>query len=371
MTCGVVVLLIIMSASALAQREPRAVPLPAPNAELDAEFTRVAGVRELSDGRVLVIDAAEKRLVVVDWAAGSARQLGREGQGPGEYTSLNRLLPLADDSTLLVDALAGRWLLLHRDSIVATVAAESPAIRGGARSPFGADTSGYVYASQLYGPNVSRGGLPTRVDSALLVRVSRGNGTVDTLAVTASAPSRINTNGTPGRAGFSVEIVRNPMAVGDQVAVFPDGWVAIARVDPYRMDWVRPNGEMVRGAALPFARHAVNEREQRAILRREADRTGRPERDPASVLDWPESLPPFLGGSLVAAPDGRLWIRRYTRADDQRTTYDIVDRRGVLVARLTMMPNEHLAGIGRASLYTVLTDDDGLQWLRRHPLPRF
>ncbi|HEX7121712.1 MAG TPA: hypothetical protein VF178_05015, partial [Gemmatimonadaceae bacterium] len=205
---GAAVLLVIMSVPALAQREPRTVALPAPNAELDVEFTRVVGVRELSDGRALVADAGEKRLMVVDWAAGSARQLGREGQGPGEYASLGRLLALGGDSTLVVDFQAGRWLLLHHDSTATTVAAESPAIRGGARFPLGADTSGFVYASQLFGANMGRGALPMRVDSSLLVRISRRDGTADTLAVTASAPSRINTNGTPGRQGFSVEIVR-------------------------------------------------------------------------------------------------------------------------------------------------------------------
>lgn len=364
-------LLAITALPALAQSEPPTVSLPAAKATLDVEFTRVAGLRELSDGRVLVTDAAERRLLVVDWATGSARQIGREGQGPGEYASLGALLALGGDSTLLVDRQAGRWLVLHRDSVVETVAADAPAIRGGARFPIGADARGFVYATRSIARDVGAGGLPMRIDSTLAVRIARHDGAQDTLAVMAARPSRINTSGTRGRVGFSVEIVSNPLAAGDQLAAFADGWVAIARVNPYRVDWVAPDGALQQGAPLPFQRQGVDEREKRSVLQREADQRGGPPRDPEAVADWPAILPPFVAGALTPAPDGRLWIKRLLRAGNERTTYEVVDRRGVLVARLTMRADEHLEGFGLNSLYTVLTDADGLQWLRRHPLPRF
>lgn len=51
-----------------AQRSARA--LQPANARLDEAFTRILSVRELSDGRVLVTDDRDNRLVVADMKAG-------------------------------------------------------------------------------------------------------------------------------------------------------------------------------------------------------------------------------------------------------------------------------------------------------------
>src|SRR5688500_12239189 len=104
----------------LLQRGPAVAVLPAPNAKLDQEFTRIVAVRELADGRVLVSDAGERKLFLTDFTSGAASVIGQEGQGPEEYRSVGQLFALAGDSTLLVDQLGARWLLLHGAKIVQT-----------------------------------------------------------------------------------------------------------------------------------------------------------------------------------------------------------------------------------------------------------
>ena len=47
----------------------------------------------------------------------------------------------------------------------------------------------------------------------------------------------------------------------------------------------------------------------------------------------------------------------------------MVDRRGALVARMNPGKNVEVVGFGRAVVYTVASDDNGIQQLQRRPLP--
>lgn len=352
--------------AAFLQGSPAPTRLRAPNATLDAEFTRVAAVRELAEGRALVTDAAERKLFVVDFSAGTAVQLGREGQGPEEYRSVGALFAIGADSTLLVDLMGGRWLLLHGGKIAATVGSDAPAIRNGARSPTGADSRGNVLATRAMGGGVGPGAAPLRTDSSHLVRIARATGQGDTVAALFARPSRIRVSGPPDRP-TAVEITTNPLAAGDLAAMFDDGTIAVARVSPYRVDWIAPDGRTTRGAPLPFTHVGVSAREKDAVMRRQAEQSGRAPQAPESVPDWPDILPPFLAGALLPAPDGRLWIRRTPSAADPSVHYDVITRTGQLAARITMSAREQVVGFGRSAIYTVVTDEDALQRLRRHP----
>lgn len=344
--------------------------LGAAEATLDAEFTRITAVRELADGRVLIVDEADKRVAVGDWKTGAVRRIGREGSGPGEYQLPRSLFALSADSTLLTDVAAGRWLLFAGDSIVQTVPASAPPVAAGARSPLGADARGLVAASRPMG--MPAGGtqtvLPPRRDSTYLIRVNRRTGASDTVATMAARPGRINVTG-PIERPTRVEIVMNPLSVGDQAVVLADGAIAVVRVDPFRVDWIGPDGRMVRGKPLPFERHPVTDREKRAILQRQATERGVEPRDPESVVDWPSTLPPFLVGGVLPTGDGRVWVRRTQHAGDSRLHYDVIGRNGSLAARLVLGVGEHVAGVSRTFVYTVFTDADGIQRLRRHALP--
>jgi len=82
-------------------------------------------------------------------------------------------------------------------------------------------------------------------------------------------------------------------------------------------------------------------------------------------------MPPFLGEALLTAPDGNLWIRRTPTATNAEPPYDVIDRSGALVARVAAGKDVQVVGFGRASVFTVATDDNGIQTLQRRSLPRF
>jgi hypothetical protein len=207
------------------------------------------------------------------------------------------------------------------------------------------------------------------MDSVHLVRVHRVRGTSDTLVTIMARPSRITFRG-PREAPTAIEVSSNPLAAGDAAVMWPDGWIAVTRQSPYGVDWISPAQGVVKGNAIPFERRRLAEADKRGAMQRMAAARGREPADPASRDDWPEFLPPFLPGAVVAAADGRAWIRRAPEPGVGAGTYDIVDRTGLRVSRVTVDAATQVIAVAGLAAYVVVTDDDGLQFLQRHPLPR-
>ena len=364
---GVVVLALAIAAHANAQATVvKTVSLGAPDATLPFEFSLVTSVRELADGRVLVLDRTEWKVLVADWTRRSVVPVGRNGSGPGEYLQPSTLLPIGGDSTLLPDGRNGRWLMLNGASIAGTIGADAPALVNSGRTPTGADVHGHVIVPR----QITAGSSPMpRGDSSLLVRVARQTGKADTIASLKARPTTIRVQG-PADRPTSVTVTMNPLTTGEAATLFPDGWIAVARLDPYRVDWIMPDGKRITGAPLPFERVRIDEREKSAFIERQAARSGRAPRDAASFPPWPEIMPPFLGEALLTAPDGRLWIRRAPTAANPDPPYDVIDRKGALVARVAAGKDVQVVGFGRASVFTVATDDNGIQKLQRRLLPK-
>ena len=332
------------------------------------DFSRIVSVRELSDGRVLVNDALEKQVYVVDFAKRKSEKRGRQGAGPGEYRTPGALWPFPADSTLLVDISGGRWLVMVRDSFVAVISGNDPALAGG-RQPVGVDGHGHLLTSRsARNLNGAVGNLQFTNDSSWLLRIERETGHIDTVGKFQVRPARIQITGT-SEAPTSVSMVMNPITTGEQAVSFSDGALAIARLDPYRVDWI-VNGRTTPGKPLPFEAIAVSREEQVAAIARLPRNDGEKPRAPEEIRDWPAVIPPFTSNGVYAAPDGTVWIRRMPSTRHPLNDYDVVDRAGRLARRIELPSSEAVVGFGKATFYTVLTDDDGLQHLRRYPMPR-
>ncbi|HLA89561.1 MAG TPA: hypothetical protein VJL28_03895 [Gemmatimonadaceae bacterium] len=369
---------LLAPASAAAQKVPVA-QLKLADGKLAEEFTLIASVRELSDGRILVSDEKEKRLVIADLRSGAVAAIGRVGSGPGEYRGTARLWALSADSTMMADQFGRRWLLLNGAEVALTLPSETPAIRATFGMVSGVDRNGHVLALR---PSLDPTGRPMNLeDSLLVVRVERASGRAETLA---RVPSPFAGGGRgevaaarQGGAASERRIYVVAISAYDQTTMFPDGWIAIARVSPYRVDWCAPNGTCTTGPTLPATVIKMTNREKHAFLDLAAKTTRWP---PTSAVEevtgWPDAIPPFVvppmrmdASALVASPDGRLLIERMPSADAPPTRYDIVDRRGELVGQLSLLWNERIVGFGAKSVYVAVTDHDGIQRLRRHPWP--
>jgi hypothetical protein len=169
-------------------------------------------------------------------------------------------------------------------------------------------------------------------------------------------------------------MIRNPLAAIDQVMLFAGGWIALAFADPYRVDWIRPDGARIHGPALAFERIRGNHGEMTAALRR-----SRIPEELADALELPEYLPAILPGrpafnfdvrsAVVGAPDGRLLVRRTQPARFPGTRFDVIDRRGGLVGFAALASNQNIVGSGEGLIYIATTDSVGIQRLHTRAWP--
>lgn len=332
-------------------------PLAPANASLAEEFVSIRSVRELADGRVLISDAspASTRLVVADLATGRVRQIGRTGSGPGEYGIAGKLLAPPADSTLLVDDSRGlRWLLLHRDSIVVTVPPDNAGLRAAGLALIGADNAGHVLRfRELNGPN--------SVTMTRAIRVHRGTGASDTAAALRGAEWQTSQTTRNGRPFYIINQMN--LSVSEQAVMFGDGHIAIARLSPFRVEWLSPIGRLTRGPEIPWPAPRVDDAEKNAYYKRVGRTPPSGDPEPFAAI-----VPPF-DGALIAAPDGSVLLRRTPWSGNLRRRYDLVDRRGIVTRQLVLQDNQRIVGFGPRSAYVVTTDDDGIQRIARHPWP--
>ena len=369
------ILAIVLLPSLGIAQPPRRVALPAHNARLDVAFTVVTSVRELSDGRLLVTDPQDLQLVVADFRSGDTKQISRRGQGPGEYRMAAPLYRLGGDSSMMADPLGRRILLLDGDKIVVTIAADNPIIR---------DTRGFVrYADRLghvtsvKSPDPPNGESRSTVrDSSTVLRLHRTTGKVDTITKIMDRPAvrTVMRNDKGEVSASSFRALR--LSLGEQYIMHSDGWIAVVRLNPFRIDRRSPEGKWTLGAPLPVPVIRMTEKEKAASrARTAASQAANPSSTPLPPQlqtpddEWPDVMPPYLQGEMTFSPDGDILFRRQPSADFPGVAYYVVDRRGRLLGMLEVKDNERIIGAGARSLYVVETDADDLKYIRRHPWP--
>lgn len=390
-----------LSAPLTAQQAPRS--LPEPDADFSEPFSSVpiGSVRELRDGRVLVADPRDKLVQRVDFRTGEALAIGREGSGPQEFGMPFRLLQAPGDTTLLYDPLNTRFLVIGPDAKPVNtfrIEVESgPAGPGGVRLGGGLQVRASDARGRLYGEgsSISMGpdNRPQSADSVALLRYDRGTSRLDTLAFIRLPKSNTQVSG--GQGNMRVMIGgANPLAPRDEWAVFPDGRVAIVRAADYHVDWVMPDGTKRSSAPIRYTpirmtsaeiryeeelRNAARANQMSVSVtmgpggRQASAQMGPPPGAPPlePLTDWPEVKPPFRSGlaSVVARPNGELWVRRTEDARARGTLYDVIDAQGRVVQQLRLADGVTLVGFGNGTIYTTVKDEDDLVYLRRHRAP--
>jgi hypothetical protein len=368
----------LLSVPAAAQTALR---LDRPRAEFPEPFTQVSAVRELPGGRVLVADRPDKVVQILDLASGTAVKVGREGQGPGEYAMPAGLVPLPGGHTLLMDPLARRFLEIGPDGRTgATVGL--PAIGGGPGGGiafFGdalGDGRGGVY---LQAPPFTPGNPEATPDSVPILRWNRAGAALDTVAFVGVPRATVQTSGRSGQ--FTMRIGGGRVFEPQEAwGVAGDGAVARVLPAPYRVVWYPAGGgRPVAGPEVAWTPLRVTEADRRAVIeeRRRArpgvvsfsTGGGRAQAPPNVSLPEPEfadTKPPFGGqGAVVVSPEGEVWVRKHQPAGARNPEYDVFDRAGRLVRKVTLNPRSRVVGFGQGAVYVVRTDDDDLQYLQR------
>ena len=386
--------LMAISTPLLAQNVPTRT-LSKTDAEFSEPFTQIGGVRELKDGRLIVIDPRDKTVQVVDLKAGTGTKIGREGSGPGEYGIPLRLMALPNDTTAIGDMLNNRLLLINPNATVGGFVDLNVPPPSGGRSgggmvmignnmPTASDAKGRMYMQGSPFRMTDNG--PQSADSVPMIRWDRAAGKRDTLAWL-RLPQNSNQVTSRGGRGNQQVMVRMgggpPFNGADQMLVAPDGRVAVAHFDPYSIDFVSETGQRVRGQPIKYDKLKISEGHKREWRERQKTATGlqmtvdnngrrSATMGPAGQTQDPEVwggefMPPFLGGNntLSFSNDGYLWVQR-TGPAGQPPTFDVIDRAGNLAQKVVLPKRARLIGFGNGAVYVARLDEDDLQYIQKY-----
>lgn len=357
----------LLLALTLLQQVP-VVRLDRPTAAPRETFTKVTGLVELPDGRLLVADEEERRIVLLDPRNSATTPVSRTGSGPREFRSIANLFPRPDGGAWLVDFAQKRLLPIRPDGKAEDVIAIPPSLLLAA-----VDGGGRIYAD-IFGKFVNG----TTSDSMTVVRWTPPSARYDTLMMrNANWSTRITRGGQP----------RPVLAPFDAHVVLSSGDVVTFEAATYRVTRWR-DGKRVVSNDVAWKPVPVTDAEKEAYLSEEAGQkttslSGGPSKKgggassgpPPGWKDagkiWPTNKPAFVDDDVHVSSDGRIWVRLYTSHRERAGHYDVLDENGRLVGKVTTAPGTTVAGFGKGVVYLSEKNDDDELLIRRYALPKF
>jgi hypothetical protein len=379
----------------------RPLVLTKPEVEHGEPFSQIVGIRELKDGSVIVSDGRDKLVQLINFKGG-ARTVGREGTGPAEYAQPGPIVALPGDTSAMWDGRNRRYLIFTPDAKPGKDFRLEPPEGLGNRGygafastvPRGIDARGNIYfQGSPFVPAGDDGMVPA--DTVPVIMFNRALQRPETVAYMHPQKGAASVKPGPGGRGLNISNgLGNPLVPTDEWAALPDGRVAVARGENYRLDIYTARKVTTAGAPVPYERIPVSdlikaevlaERRRQFNTGTQGPRTGAngqvnqvPEDVRAKLMaemmnvePWPEFVPPFVRGAILARPAAgatQVWVLRTKRAESAPTIYDVFDTSTKIIGRVQLPPNVRVLGFGNGTLYTIRKDGDDLQYLQRFKL---
>lgn len=326
------------------------VTLKAARSASNADFMRIQSAYALGGGQVLVLDAADRSVSLVDERLQSAKPLARMGNGPTELRLPATILPAEGGGALISDFGAFRWLAVTKGGRPERTIPFGRAANFVVNvTTWGADTLGCFFSAPVPAPDKDRSAYATRVP---LWRVCGFGKSVDTLTFLRSAANAVVDSRSLG-PNLVLQTTTRPLFAQDLAAISLSGRTAVFRAEAGLVEVFDARLKHEFSIRLLTPRIEVNA-EEKAHFRQSRIRTGQihilssngsqgPEsravrprlrppqsladgRDPAGTL-WPTVKPAFLGRPMFDRNE-TLWIPRTTRASDSAAVYDLIDATG-------------------------------------------
>jgi hypothetical protein len=312
--------------------------------ELDGDepyvFSSITDAARLSDGGIVVADGGSRQLRFFDGAGRHVRTAGRLGGGPGEFQIIAAMLPLVDDSLLVVDPASRRISIAH-------------ATAGVVRSLRMPDS---LTVFQPLGPAGERSVLGY---SALAeFGVSSGRDSLDAweLRLDGSGGGRI-----VRLAGQSREYARGfgPMPA---IALTANGfWYGSG--DTYEFRQYGFDAKLRRITRMPHRPVAVSPEMIAGAKDQHAEAAGT-FGPTVPDLPFPEYLPPFAGA--LTDRDGNLWVR--PMGTGQEPIWSVLNPEGHYLGDV-VLPNGFVPfEIGSDYILTRVWDEYQVEYLRLYRL---
>lgn len=313
-------------------------------------FGMVAGVAFDAQDNLYVLDRQANRVMVYDRTGRFIRQIGSQGQGPGEFMAPLQLT-VAGDGTVIVSDIGRRGYALFRPdgTFLRNVIMEGwmPALSGGiAWHPRGGVVATYRESLER------TQGSGTRTETVMPLLFQSLAGGEPTRLYNVPQALRVDQQ-SDGQGRFNVR-VSPPPAFSPPVlfGVIPNGQMALSFTPGYTVRILDASGNTVRYLQRPMRARLTTDadRERAREQRRESIRTGRgmvriqigggggggrdpgPGRSPQEVermlgeMQFADTIPALQG--LRVAPSGKLWIARTGRIVGDPGPIDLVTPEG-------------------------------------------
>lgn len=293
---------------------------------VEESFGSELDVAMAPDGSIYVVDVQSIRFAHFSADGEWLGDIGREGQGPGEFIRPFRVEAPAEGEVWLYDVMGGRVTRFRDGEYEAQFISETGLL---STEEFQVDRHGRVWIKDTA---IRSDGTPDFEAMAWRVFTSDGEllANVPVPPAEIVGPAYRLTGAGLGRP-FSVETLH---------ALSPAGAVVSARNDTYRIT-VAP----LEGTPRVIERHLPQIRPTRAERAWWRDQVERAERATGRELSDVPAVKPLLRYLSVDA-EARIWVSVYAEAEEvelhsggrawrQPATYEVLDERGWLLGRLT------------------------------------
>ena len=318
-------------------------------------FSAITRVIEAPSGTLVLLDALDRTLWLLDPDLQNKRPLTTSGDGPGEIRFPFRL-----------QGERGRVLAWDISLSRATLCEVAPPSCRTLTLPQGlrpVDLIGTDSLLRLYLTTSSYPAGRVGPDSAGIIRVDAVSGRIDTMAAIENPPTyEMVRHRETGTDRFIVPV---PLVSGDQAIVSPSGTIVSIPGTGIALRLYSGVGyRSVPIVPMPAGR-PISRRERDSLLHI-ADSLGYG----ASLR---KALPPMKGAlqprTLLLAPNGLLWLALYAAGTSSEPGYEVWTLEGHRVGTLTLPPRARLVGLGARSYYVAQPDADDLETLSAYAQP--
>jgi hypothetical protein len=328
------------------------------------QLYRVSDAVRLGDGRIVVADNGAHQLRFYDPAGRYMMGVGREGDGPGEFRTLSRLLPAAGDTLVVFDARLRRasWFSPSGEFIRSVEVGHASNLLARVGGMF-ADGTLLGMAERLYGGDIPQGVMH---NSTVYYRFASDGSVMDTLGV---LPSREMFGRAEGRAFYMTSLPFGMWPSSTSAGRrFYSGTgerpeVAVRDVDGRLAELVR-----WRQAARAVTDADVAAEKARRLENVQDEKWRRRVNQMFADMPLPETMPFFT--SLLVDAIGDLWVGGFAPPGQARRAWLVFDPDGRLLATVSMPSGLRVTQIGDASVLGIWSDDMDVEHVRSFSLRR-
>lgn len=299
--------------------------------EGDYDFETIITIRADDNGNIYVLDGKAQLVKVFDKSGKYLRNIGRKGQGPGEY-SLPSGLHIISENEIMVSSITRRLSFFSLSGKFLRQVNNSPD-----PFPFPDSSGNYIIRTR------------DRSDEGKIVTdLKKLNSDLELMYLIGKLEVA-STFGQKKRSAFSTLLY---------FTVLTDDSVVWGINNDYQLTIVDPGGNLVRKIQKEFEPTTVTEEYKKDYLKRTEDTS----RSLGISYEFPEHYPIFR--SISTDDQGRIIVGIFESDTENNNLFDVFDSEGRYVAKIAMKNNPVYWKKGK--LYSIEEDDEGFQTVKRY-----